>query len=83
MSRKDEGTEYQETGNYETQNGGAEKNTAPTFCAIEEHASSLKISVPVFAAVRQFKGWAAGKKVERSDFEKAVNDFLNAPAGGV
>jgi hypothetical protein len=69
MSRKD-GTE----------NGAAD--TAPVFCAVEEHADALGVSAPVFAAVRQYKGWAAGKKVEKSEFEKAVRDFLNAPAGG-
>ena len=54
---------------------------APTFCAIEEHAKPLEVSAPVFAAVRQYKGWAAGKKVEKHDFEKAVKDFLGAPMG--
>jgi hypothetical protein len=54
----------------------------PVFCAIEEHAKVLNVSAPVFAAVRQYKGWAAGKKVERSEFEKAANAFLNAPMGG-
>lgn len=57
-------------------------DAAPVFCAVEEHAAALGVSAPVFAAVRQYKGWAAGKKVERSEFEKSVKDFLNAPAGG-
>jgi len=58
-------------------------NDAPVLRAIEEHASALKVSAPVFAAVRQAKGWADGRKVEKAEFEKAVADFLNAPAGGV
>jgi hypothetical protein len=33
------------------------------FCAVEEHAAALGVSAPVFAAVRQHKGWAAGKKL--------------------
>jgi len=75
VSRKDEygefpQVEYSASGN------------VPTFCAIEAHAEALKISAPVFAAVRQSKGWAAGKKVEKSEFEKAVKDFLGSPIGG-
>jgi hypothetical protein len=53
-----------------------------TFCAIEEHAATLDVSAPIFAAVRQYKGWAAGKKVEKSEFEQAVHAFLGAPMGG-
>jgi hypothetical protein len=52
------------------------------FCAVEKHAAAQGVSAPVFAAVRQYKDWAAGKKVEKSEFEKAVRDFLNAPVGG-
>ncbi len=50
--------------------------------SIEEHASSLKISAPIFAAVKETRKWAAGKKVEKAEFEKAVKDFLNSPVGG-
>jgi hypothetical protein len=64
-------------------NDGESRADAPVFCAIEEHATALGVSAPVFAAVRQYKGWAAEKKVERSEFEKAVNAFLGAPMGGV
>ena len=53
----------------------------PAFRAIEEHAKARRLSAPVFAAVRQMKGWAAGKKVEEAEFTEAVNAFLNAPAG--
>jgi hypothetical protein len=51
----------------------------PVFCAIEQHALELEVSAPVFAAVRQYQGWAEGKKVERSEFEQAVHAFLSAP----
>jgi hypothetical protein len=54
----------------------------PAFLAIEEHAKALRISAPVFAAVRQMKGWAEGKKVADAEFSKAVNAFLGAPIGG-
>jgi hypothetical protein len=64
----------------DTENGAAE--AAPLFCAIEEHAAALVVTAPVFAAVRQYKGWAAGKKVEKSEFEKAVKEFLGSPMGG-
>ena len=77
MSRKNDETEQQGA----REDAGIPKDT-PAFRAIEEHAKTLGISEAVFAAVRQYKGWAAGKKVERSEFEKAVNDFLSAPAGG-
>jgi hypothetical protein len=53
------------------------------FCAIEELAKVLKISAPVFAAVTQANNWAAGKKIEKAEFEKAVKNFLNAPVGGL
>jgi hypothetical protein len=55
----------------------------PLFLAIEEHASAMSVSAPVFAAVREYKGWAAGKKIEKKEFEEAVKDVLNAPIGGV
>jgi hypothetical protein len=59
-----------------------EEGTA-VFLAIEEHASAMSISAPVFAAVLQYKGWAMGKKIEKNEFEEAVKDVLNAPIGGV
>ena len=58
------------------------KKESATFLAIEEHAANLQISAPVFQAVMQAQNWAAGKKVEKTEFEKAVNAFLNAPIGG-
>jgi hypothetical protein len=74
MSRKNE---YGET----DFQGTPDTNEAPTFCAIEEHAKNLNVSAPVFAAVRQMQGWAAGKSVEQTEFTKAMNAFLNAPVG--
>jgi hypothetical protein len=59
----------------------AQAAVPPTFFAIEEHAKARQISAPVFAAVRQMKGWSEGKKVEEAEFNEAVNAFLNAPAG--
>jgi hypothetical protein len=56
--------------------------TPPTFLAIEEHAKTRNIAAPIFAAVRQMKGWSAGKKVEEAEFAEAVNAFLGAPMGG-
>ena len=58
------------------------KKESATFLAVEEHAVNLQISAPVFQAVMQAQNWAAGKKVEKTEFEKAVNAFLNAPIGG-
>ena len=49
---------------------------------IEEHQENLNISKPVFAAVMQAEGWAAGKKVPETLFKKAVENFLGAPMGG-
>lgn len=54
----------------------------PTFLAIEQHAKARRISAPVFAAVRQMKGWSEGKKVPEAEFNEAVNAFLGAPIGG-
>ena len=53
----------------------------PTFLAIEEHAKTRQLSAPVFAAVRQMKGWSGGKKVEKAEFAEAVDAFLSAPVG--
>jgi len=58
------------------------KKESATFLAVEEHAANLQVSAPVFQAVMQAQNWAAGKKVEKNEFEKAVNAFLNAPIGG-
>jgi hypothetical protein len=59
-----------------------EGREVPVFCTIEEHAAALGLSAAVFAAVRQYQGWAAGKKVEKGVFEQAVHAFLGAPMGG-
>ena len=58
------------------------KKESATFLAVEEHAVNLQVPAPVFQAVMQAQNWAAGKKVEKNEFEKAVNAFLNAPIGG-
>lgn len=55
---------------------------SPTFRAIEEHAATMKVSAPVLAAVCQSEGWAAGKSVEKTEFERAVNGFLGSGIGG-
>jgi hypothetical protein len=57
-------------------------STGAMFCTIEEHASALGVSASVFAVVRQYKSWAEGKKVEKSEFEEAVHTFLDSPIGG-
>jgi hypothetical protein len=54
----------------------------PTFHAIEDHAKVRRIPAPIFAAVRQMKGWSEGKKVTDAQFVEAVNAFLDAPLGG-
>ena len=77
MSRKDDGDAVPQT-EIALENSGA---SVPAFRAIEEHAAALGISAPVFAAVKAANGWNAGKKVEKAEFEKAVNGFLNAPIG--
>ena len=58
------------------------KKESATFLAVEEHAANLQVPATVFQAVMQAQNWAAGKKVEKNEFEKAVNAFLNAPIGG-
>jgi hypothetical protein len=50
--------------------------------AIEEHAKNLQVGAPVFAAVMQAEGWAAGKRIPEAAFTTAVEAFLNAPMGG-
>jgi hypothetical protein len=37
----------------------AQAAVPPTFLAIEEHAKARNIAAPIFAAVRQMKGWSA------------------------
>jgi hypothetical protein len=60
----------------------AQTAVPPAFLAIEEHAKARGLPAPVFTAVRQMKGWSAGKKVEKAEFNEAVNAFLGAPIGG-
>jgi hypothetical protein len=75
MSKKNE---YGET----KKQGMTDAASVPTLRAIEEHAAALDISASVFAAVKTARGWAAGKSVEKSEFEKAVKSFLGSPIGG-
>jgi hypothetical protein len=94
MSKKTEGEGYGSAENSgwpdETPQGegtaaaeaAAQAAVPPSFLAIEEHAKARQIAAPVFAAVRQMKGWAAGKKVEEAEFNEAVSAFLGAPIGG-
>ena len=49
---------------------------------VEEHAKRQKLTAPIFSAVMQSKGWASGKKVSKSEFEGAINAFLESPMGG-
>lgn len=49
---------------------------------IEEHAERLKLPAPVFAGVKEQNKWFSGKRVTKSEFEKAVNTFLKTPQGG-
>jgi hypothetical protein len=63
--------------------GGPDPVNGQEFAAIEDHAKREKTPASVFAAVLTTQGWAAGKKVTRTDFKKAVDAFLNAPMGGV
>jgi hypothetical protein len=79
MSKRDEDGGFQKP---ETPVETSAARAASAVLTVEDHAKALGISAPVFAAVRQAWGWAAGKKVSQSDFEKAVNGFLNAPMGG-
>jgi hypothetical protein len=66
------------------ENNKPEDQSDPGLIAtIEEHRKNLNVSAPVFAAVIQAKGWASGKKVPVTVFEKAVKDFLGAPMDGV
>ena len=79
--RPDETPQGEGTAAAEAAAQAAAEAAPPTFLAIEEHAKARQISAPVFAAVRQMKGWSEGKKVEKAEFNEAVNAFLNAPAG--
>ena len=54
----------------------------PGVLTIEEHRKNLNIDIPVFAAVMQAEGWAAGKKIPEAAFKRAVEAFLGASMGG-
>jgi hypothetical protein len=71
-----------ETENQGTPDAVYTRSDAPIFCAIEDHAKNLNVSAPIFAAVKTARGWAAGKSVDKSEFEKAVKSFLGSPIGG-
>ena len=58
------------------------ENTDSAMLAIEEHRVNLDINVPVFRAVMQEQGWAAGKKITEAAFIDAVESFLGSPIGG-
>ena len=52
-----------------------------TRFTVEEHAKRLGVAPSILAAVKQSQGWAAGKKINKTAFEDAVNAFLGAPMG--
>jgi len=55
---------------------------AKASMTVEEHAKRQRLTAPIFAAVMQSKGWASGKKVTKTEFEEAINTFLDSPMGG-
>jgi hypothetical protein len=69
-------------GQDDSENKPPETGGEPGLLAIEEHAEKLKVSKPVFAAVKQAEGWAAGKKVTETEFKTAMDAFLKAPMDG-
>jgi hypothetical protein len=78
-----DGNDGSSDGNDGSSDGNDGASVPPAFLAIEEHAKALQIPAPVFAAVRQMQGWAAGKKIEKAEFKEAVTAFLSAPVGGI
>ncbi len=42
---------------------------------------SFGASPAVYAGVCAYKGWADGKMVTKAEFDAAVKQYLNAPAG--
>ncbi|MBP5161539.1 MAG: hypothetical protein ILP16_00985 [Spirochaetales bacterium] len=56
----------------------AEKKTE---AAALQSIESLAKDPAVHAGVCEMKGWAAGKMVTADEYNAAVNEFLNAPAG--
>lgn len=42
---------------------------------------SFNISPAVYAGVCAYKGWADGKMVTKTEFNTAVKQYLDAPAG--
>jgi hypothetical protein len=65
----------------EPKDSRAEKE--PGDPTVEELAEAAKTPAPVFAAVMQAQGWAEGKRIPKADYAKAVEEFLNGPAGGI
>jgi len=64
------------------QDKAADTKKGPVLLAVEEHAKRQRLTAPIFAAVMQSKGWASGKKVTKTEFEEAINAFLDSPMGG-
>ena len=55
------------------------KENEPAKVRLETLAG--KIDSATFAAVCAMKGWAAGKAVTEREFDQAVKQFQDAPAG--
>ncbi len=53
-----------------------------TLFTLEELTSRTNTSAAIVAAVSEANGWVYGKKVSQKEFEGAIKNFLNAPAGG-
>lgn len=60
--------------------GAASPPRSPT---IEEHARELGTPAWVLAGVKVRQAWPDEKRVPKTQFEKAVKDFLNGPTGKV
>lgn len=47
--------------------------------AVESLKESLNLNDSIFLGVLAHKGWAKGKKVTKTEMNKAIQEFLNAP----
>lgn len=59
-----------------------ETSTDVELKAIELLKKELNVSQSIYEAVKTANGWRNGKEVTKSQYKKAVDDFLKSPMKG-
>ncbi len=57
------------------------ENSSKNYFDIAELAKDLNVSEIEVACVKRLKGWIAGKKVTKNEFEDALKELRTKPTG--